>query len=87
MRGRVISGNPLGGWSELGRFSYWSAREEGVKWCYCHLSWASNYLGPGSSWKEVELSLALGFGLPQAWVSPTEEVWEDRKRAPTGDPH
>lgn len=38
---------------------------------------ASNYLGPGFAWKEVELSLPLGLQLPQALVSPTVEVWVD----------
>lgn len=38
---------------------------------------ASNYLGPGFTWKEVKLSLPLGLHLPQAWVSPTVDVWED----------
>ena len=38
----------------------------------------------------MELNLPLGFWLPQAWVSPTEEVFEEtgaRKRAPAGAPH
>ena len=52
------------------RVTYWYTREKGVKW-----SWASNYLGPVSTWKEVELNLPLGFWLPQAWVCPTEEVF------------
>lgn len=38
---------------------------------------ASNYLGPGFAWKEVELSLPLGLQLPQTLVSPTVEVWVD----------
>lgn len=38
---------------------------------------ASNYLGPGFTWKEVELSLPLGLPLPQAWVSPAAEMWGD----------
>lgn len=35
---------------------------------------ASNYLGPGFTWQEVELSLPQGLQLPQAWVSPIVEV-------------
>lgn len=73
--GGVISGYPFRAWGELGRFSYWSTREEGVKWCCCHLSWASNYLGPvfhlegGGAQPAAPGLLAVS-----AWLSPAEEV-------------
>lgn len=51
-------------WSDAGRFSYWPAREEGVKWLFCHLSWASNGrvqvpLGRGGARPVLGLSCSL----------------------------
>nr|XP_025710294.1 nesprin-4 isoform X2 [Callorhinus ursinus] len=44
----------------------WLAREGGVKWYCCHLSWASGYLCPRSACWKVELSLLLGLWLPRS---------------------
>lgn len=54
-------------------------REEGVKWCCCHLSqaWGIELPESSSASEEVQLSLPLGLWLLQVCVSPTEEVWGD----------